>query len=177
MFLVVRTSSEPSSLIASVRSAIQSVDPDQPLFSVRTMETIVSASMAQKRFATFLLGIFAIVAMLLASIGIYGVMSYSVSQRTHEIGIRMALGASAQDVLRLVVGRGMLLAVIGVALGLVAAFWATRAMSSLLFGVTTTDTMTFVLIPIALAAVASVASYLPARRATRVDPMSALRNE
>lgn len=177
MFLVVRTSSEPSSMVASVRGAIQSIDSDQPIFSVKTMEAIVSGSMAQKRFATFLLGIFAVVAMLLASIGIYGVMSYSVSQRTHEIGIRMALGANRSDVLRLVVGRGMLLAVIGVALGLAAAFWATSVMSSLLFGVTATDVTTFVAIPMALAAVASVASYLPARRATRVDPMAALRCE
>ncbi|HEY7544605.1 MAG TPA: FtsX-like permease family protein, partial [Blastocatellia bacterium] len=177
MFMVVRTTPEPSGMVASVRSAIQSVDRDQPVFRVRTMETIVSESMAQKRFATYLLGIFAAVAMLLAVIGIYGVMSYSVSQRTHEIGIRMALGADQGDVMRLVVGRGMFLAIIGVAVGLAGAFAATRLMESLLFGVTATDTITFVVIPFALAAVASVASYLPARRATRVDPMSALRCE
>jgi putative ABC transport system permease protein len=177
MYLVVRTTNEPSSMAAMVRSAIQSVDKDQPVYRVMTMETLLNESVAQRRFSMLLLTLFAVVAVVLAIVGLYGVMSYGVSQRTHEIGIRMALGAQARDVLRMVVGQGLLLALIGVGIGLVAALLLTRVMSSLLFGVSATDPFMFASIPLILAVVALLACYIPARRATKVDPMVALRYE
>jgi putative ABC transport system permease protein len=177
MFLVIRTANEPQSISSMVRSAVQSVDKDQPIYRVRTMENVLAESVAQKRFSMLLLGIFAAVAMLLAAIGLYGVMSYGVSQRTHEIGIRMALGARGLDVLKMVVKQGMLLALIGTGLGLMGAFALTRVMSSMLFGVSATDPVTFIVVPFILAAVALLACFIPARRATRVDPMVALRYE
>jgi putative ABC transport system permease protein len=175
--LVVRTEVEPLGLAASVRSAVWGIDKDQPVSNIRTMDEIVSESVARQRFNTLLLGIFAVVALILASIGIYGVMSYSVTQRTHEIGIRMALGAQALDVLKLTVGQGLKLVLLGLFIGLAAAFGLTRVMSSLLFGVSPTDPITFVVIPLVLFAAAMLASYIPARRAARVDPLIALRNE
>jgi putative ABC transport system permease protein len=153
------------------------VDKDQPVSDIRTMEDILSESMARQRFSMLLLGIFAAVALVLAAVGIYGVMSYSVAQRTREIGLRMALGAQRSDVLKLVVGEGLKLVLIGVVFGLVAAFILTRVMASLLFGVSATDPTTFVAISLVLISVAVLASYIPARRATRVDPMIALRYE
>jgi putative ABC transport system permease protein len=141
------------------------------------MEQVVSNSLHNQRVATGLLALFATLAMLLAAVGIYGMMAYSVSQRTHEIGIRMALGAERRDVLRLVVGHGMVLTLIGMAIGLAGAFGATRVLSSLLFGVRPTDLVTFAGVSTLLAAVALLASYIPARRATKVDPMVALRYE
>lgn len=177
-FLAVRTAQpDPTELTAAAQNAVWSIDKNVPLAGVRTMEDVVAASMLQRKFTMLLLVIFASVAVLLAAIGIYGVMSYSVSQRTHEIGIRMALGAQRADVLRLMVGRGMGLAGAGVLLGVVAALGLTRLIKGLLFGVSTTDPITFALVAAGLAGVALLANYIPARRATKVDPMIALRYE
>ena len=175
--LVVRTKVDPLSLTAAVRNAVWSVDKDQAVSNISTMEEIMSESAAKQRFNMLLLAVFAGIAMLLAAVGIYGLMSYSVTQRTHEIGIRMALGASSRDVLRMVVGQGLKLVAAGMGLGLVAALALTRVMESLLFGVRSTDLATFAVISLVLAAVAIFASYIPARRATKVDPMIALRYE
>jgi putative ABC transport system permease protein len=173
--LVVRTQAEPRSLAAAVRSAVWSIDKDQPVSNVSTMEDVLSDSIARQRFSMLLLGLFAAVALLLAAVGLYGGMSYSVAQRTHEIGIRMALGAQSRDVLKLAVGQGLRLVLIGVVLGLAAAFTLTRVMSSLLFGVSATDPTTFIAISLVLIGVAALASYIPARRAAKVDPLIALR--
>ncbi|HEX5887065.1 MAG TPA: ABC transporter permease [Pyrinomonadaceae bacterium] len=175
--LVVKTDVEPASMAAAVRKAVWEIDKDQPVSNIKTMEEILGASIARQRFSMLLLGVFAGVALLLAAVGIYGVMSYSVAQRTHEIGIRMALGAQTGAVLKLAVGYGLKLVVAGVLIGLVAAFMLTRLMSTLLFGVTPTDPVTFALISLLLVGVAAVASYIPARRATKVDPLIALRYE
>jgi putative ABC transport system permease protein len=177
MALVIRTSSDPLRLTGAVRSEILSVDKSQPVYDVKTMQDVVSDSVSQPRLYTLLLGIFAALALTLAAVGIYGVMNYSVVQRKHEIGIRMALGAQRSDILKMVVGQGMLLALIGVAVGLAAALILTRVMESLLFGVSARDLATFLTIPLVLAAIAFLSSYIPARRATRVDPMIALRYE
>ncbi|HWO01896.1 MAG TPA: ABC transporter permease [Blastocatellia bacterium] len=175
--LVLRTTGEPSEMTSAVRSAMQEIDRDLPLYGIKTVNDVISDSVAPRRLNMLLLGIFAGLAIVLAAVGIYGVISYSVSQRTREIGIRMALGASHSSVLRLVVGEGMILAVIGVATGLVASFFLTRLMSTLLFGVSTTDPVTFVAISLLLTTVSIVASLIPARRAIKVDPMVALRYE
>jgi putative ABC transport system permease protein len=175
--LSIRTATEPMSLAQAVRTAIQSVDKDLPVTGVRTMEQVVAASVTQPRFFAGLITVFAGLALLLAALGIYGVMSYAVTQRTHEMGIRAALGARQRDLLRMVVGQGMLLAAIGLAIGLAGAFGLTRLLTSLLFGVSATDPLTFIAVSLLLAAVAFAASYLPARRAARVDPMVALRYE
>ena len=175
--LVVSTDVEPLSLASAVRRTVWEIDKDQPVSNISTMEDVLSESVARQRFSMLLLGIFAALALVLAAVGIYGVMSYSVAQRTHEIGIRMALGAQKSDVLKLAVGHGLKLVLIGVAIGLVAAFVLTRVMASLLFGVSATDPVTFITISLVLISVALLASYIPARRATRVDPMIALRYE
>jgi len=175
--LVVRTRSDPANAAAIVRRAVAAVDKDLPVAGVKTMEQLMSESIAQPRFYTLLLGIFAAIALLIAGVGIYGVMSYTISTRIHEIGVRMALGAQQSDVLRLVVWQGMRLIVVGVLLGLAAALALTRVMSGLLHGVSATDPVTFVVIPLVLATVALLACYVPARRAMRVDPIIALRYE
>jgi putative ABC transport system permease protein len=174
-YLVVNTEVDPNSLAASIRQAVWEVDKDQPVSSIATMEEVLSDSIARQRFSMLLLAIFAGVALVLAAVGIYGVMSYSVAQRTHEIGIRMALGAQTGTVLKLAVGYGLKLVLAGIVIGLVAAFLLTRVMSTLLFGVTPTDPATFAVISLILIAVALLASYIPARRATKVDPVIALR--
>ena len=178
MDLVVRTQSDnPSSMVASLRSAIKQVDREQYVPTIQMMDELLTESFAVRRFNMLLLGIFAALALILAAVGIYGVMSYSVTRRTHEIGIRIALGAQTRDVVKMVVGQGMTLALIGVGLGLAASFAVTRIMSSLLFGVSPTDAATFGLVSILLAGVALLACLIPAGRATRVDPMVALRYE
>ena len=173
--LVVRTSIEPLSLAASVRDAIWSVDKDQTVADIDTMEHIVAEAVARQRFSMLLLGLFAILALLLASVGIYGVMSYSVAQRTHEIGIRIALGARRGDVLQMTIKQGLKLVGAGMILGLAKAFHLTRVLESLRFGISATDPVTFLSISLVLLAVAILASYVPALRATKVDPIIALR--
>jgi putative ABC transport system permease protein len=174
MTLVVRTSVDPASVTGAIRQAVLEIEKDQPISESKTLEQLFSESVSRQRFAMLLLAVFAGIAMVLAAVGIYGVLSYSVAQRTHEIGIRMALGARVTDVLRLVVGRAVALTLIGVALGLGGSFLITRVMSTLLFGVTATDPFTFIAIPILLTLVSLLASYVPSRRATRVDPTVAL---
>jgi predicted permease len=177
MFLVVRTSSEPTSVAASVRRAAAEVDKSAAVSDVRTMERIVDEAVAQPRFNLFLLGLFSGIALLLSAAGIYGVTAYSVAQRTHEFGIRMALGAQVSDVLRMILKQGMLLISAGIAVGLLASFALTRLLRTLLFGVSVTDPLTFVAITLLLTLVALLACYIPARRATKVDPLVALRYE
>jgi len=174
---VLRADSGPLALASEARRAVQAVDPDLPVFDVAAMDQLVYRSASAPRFNTALLGVFAALALVLAAVGIYGVMSYAVAQRTHEIGVRVALGADASDILRQVVGQGMLPAVIGIATGTAGAWGVTRFLSSLLFGVRPTDPMTFTLVPVILAAVGVLACLLPARRATKVDPVIALRYE
>jgi len=175
--IVARTTGDPASFADALRSEVWAVDKDQSVFNIKTMDATLVEMTAQRRFNTLLLGIFAAVAMILAAVGIYGVMSYSVTQRLHELGIRIALGASARDVLRLVVGQAMRLALIGIGAGLIAAFLFTHLMASLLYGVSATDPATFLLISSLLTGVSLVASFVPARRAMKVDPMVALRYE
>jgi putative ABC transport system permease protein len=175
--IVVRTDSNPLGLVQAARHAVEAVDPDLPVFDVASMDQLVYRSVSAPRFNTLLLGVFAALALILATVGIYGVMSYSVTQHTHEIGVRMALGASESDILRQVIGHGMRRAAAGIALGLAGALVLTRFLSSLLYGTPPADPATFVAVSLLLAAVALVACYLPARRATKVDPMVALRYE
>ena len=177
MNLAVRTSVDPKSTLAAIQSAIREVDKDQPVYQVQTIDELIGQSLGTRRFALTILILFAGLALVLAVSGIYGVISYSVTQRTQEIGIRMALGARAGDVLRMVLGQFMRLTVVGVVLGLIGAYLATRLMTSLLFGVTPTDVTTFVLVSVGLSLVALVACLIPARRATRVNPLVALRYE
>jgi len=177
MTLVLRTSGDPLNMIAAAREAIYSLDPDQPIADLNTMNSWLARSMGRARFITVLLTVFACVALILASVGIYGVMEYVVMQRTQEIGIRIALGAQSKDVLKIIIGEGMRLVMIGIAIGLLAAFALTRWMETLLFGVRPTDPLTFTVIAAVLALVALIACWMPARRAMKVDPLIALRCE
>ena len=176
--LVLRaTAANPTALIESMRAAVREIDPTLPLFQIQTLNTVISESVADRRLNGVLLGTFATIALGLAALGLYGVMAYSVTQRTRELGIRMALGAQRGDVSRLVIGGGMKLAAIGCGVGLVAAFALTRLLKSLLYGVAPTDPLTFGAVVLLLGIGALLANYIPARRAVRVDPMVALRHE
>lgn len=175
--IVVRTQNDPAALAGSVRSAIAEIDPAQPIYDMQTLDQLVSKSLGQRRFTLMLMLLFGVIALVLSAVGIYGVMAFAVTQRTQEIGIRMALGARAIDVLRLIIGSGMSLAAIGVVIGLAGAFAVTRLMASLLFGVSPTDVVTFALVSAGLLIVSLLACYLPARRATKVDPLIALKYE
>jgi len=177
MTLIVRGNAPSEGLINSMRQAVQSIDPDQPIRRAQTLEVAIARTVAPLRFVAALLALFAGLALTLAIIGIYGVMSYAVAQRTQEIGIRMALGAQYHDVLKLVMGHGVILVMFGIGLGLVCGLTLTRVMASLLFEVKPTDLTTFAVVSIIQAIIAMVACYVPARRATKVDPLVALRYE
>jgi putative ABC transport system permease protein len=175
--VVVRSNLSVAAVAEAIRRDAHAIDKDLPVTDIGTIPELVDATLAQPRFQTLLLGLFSAVALTLAAVGIYGVISYSVIQRTHEIGIRMSLGAQPVQVLRLVMGQGIKLALAGIAVGAAAAFSLTRLMMSLLFGVSSADPLTFTGVAILLVAVALAACYVPARRAMRVDPMTALRYE
>jgi ABC-type antimicrobial peptide transport system permease subunit len=175
--LVLRTGPDPMSVVSAVRAQVAGPTEDQPIFGVQTMEQMISVSLAERRFAMLLLVIFASTALVLAAVGIYGVMSYAVSRRTHELGVRMALGASRHEILSLVVREGMALAAAGMTVGLVAALGLTRWMASLLYGVRPADPETLALALLLLGGIALLACYIPAWRATKVDPLVALRYE
>ncbi|MGH9835302.1 MAG: FtsX-like permease family protein, partial [Blastocatellia bacterium] len=177
MTVVVKHRLDPEQMTAAVRQQVLSLDPNQPVYNIRTMDQIHDESVASEKLNLTLLGLFASVALALAIVGIYGVMSYSVTQRTHEIGIRVALGARSGDVLGLVIRQGMKLALVGVAGGVIISLALTRLMETLLFNVKATDPLTFAAIALLLTLVALLACYLPARRAAKVDPMVALRHE
>ena len=177
MYLVIRTTPDPAQMTATITEEIQAYDPEMAVFDVGTMDERLYDSLSRRRFSMILLGAFAVIASTLAAIGIYGVMAYSVNQRTHEIGIRLALGATPARILRLVVRQALILVSVGILIGLGGVFALTRVMSSLLYGVSATDRITFIITPILLGAVALIASFIPARRAARVDPMVALRYE
>ena len=175
--IILRTTLDPKSETSALRGALNDINKNQPLVNVRTMEDSMATSVAQPRFRTWLLGLFAVLALLLSTIGIYGVMSYSVTQRIHEMGIRIALGAQPHQVFQLVTGQGLRLALLGVAIGAVASFALTRVLHSFLFSISALDPVTYISVAAVLVAVGLLASYLPARRATKVDPLIALRYE
>src|SRR5260370_9766596 len=177
MTLVLRTNADPASISASARNEVRKLDADLAVFNVKTMDDLVAGSLAQPRFRTMLLGSFAAVALMLAAIGLYGVIAYSVTQRTNELGVRMALGAQKSDVLKLIVGQGAQLAGIGIGLGLAIALGLMRVMSKLLFGANATDPLTFFVTAAAIFRVALVASTIPALNAIKLDPAGALRCE
>lgn len=176
-YALIHTASDPVALASAVRQAIGGLDPDIPAFEIRTMAGILDGSAASREFTAFLLGLFASLALALAAVGVYGVLSYAVAQRTAEIGIRMALGAAHAQVRRLVLLEGMQPALAGVVLGIIGAAWATQFLRTLVFGVSTNDRVTFAVVPLLLLLVAFLACLIPAWRATRVDPAAALRSE
>jgi putative ABC transport system permease protein len=175
--VLVRTKANPRAVAPTVREVASSIDPTQPLYQFQTLQQALSNSIAPRRFNLFLLGAFAAIALVMALVGIYGVMAYTVTQRAHEIGIRMALGAQRGDVLGMVLSQGLALTLIGVGIGIAAALGLTRLLSSLLYGVRASDPTTFALVALLLIAVALLACYIPARRAAKVDPIVALRHE
>jgi len=177
MSLVLRTGSETSSLIAAVKKEIWRVDPDQPVTDIKTMDELVSTEAAGRRFVLQLIGVFASIALVLAAVGIYGVVSYATRQRTHEIGIRMAIGARGQQILWLIAGQSAQWLLIGITIGVASALALTRLLAAYLYAVRPTDPLTFVVVSLMLLGVALLAVYIPARRATKVDPMVALRYE
>jgi putative ABC transport system permease protein len=177
MTLVVHSSSDAKTLTAAVRAAVQEMDKDQAVYNIATMEQLLADSISLRRLSTLLLMIFAGVALVLAGVGIFGVISYSVTQRTREIGVRLALGANRRDIIGLVLRNGMTMTLAGVGIGLMATFALTRVLESLLFNVSATDPVIFIVIPVALSIVALGACFMPARRAAKVDPMVALRYE
>ena len=177
MTVIIKAVGDPNVLLASAREQVKAVDTDQPIYNIRSMNEIRAESVAPERLNLTLMSIFAGIALVLAIVGIYGVMSYSVTQRTHEIGIRMAIGAQPRDVFSMVMRQGMILALIGVAFGLVGAFGLTRLMATMLFDIKPTDPATFAFIAILLTGVALLACYIPGRRATKVDPVVSLRYE
>jgi putative ABC transport system permease protein len=177
MGIVLRSTVEPEALIASVRNVMKDLYPAQPILGFKTMEQRIYERTAAKRIMTVVMGVFAGIALLLAGLGLYGVMAYAVSQRTHEIGVRIALGAPRSNILRLILGQGLKLTLAGLALGMMGGFALTKFMASLLYGVSATDSLTFILVPLILAGAALLACWLPARRATRVDPLITLRSD
>jgi predicted permease len=177
MGVVLRAAGEPMALTGAARDEVMKIDPALPVSNLKTVERMIHEVTSPKRIMTAMMGVFAGIALLLAGVGLYAVMAYAVSQRTHEIGIRMTMGARARDVMRLVTGQGMKLTIAGLTLGIAGAFALTRVMEPLLYGVTPTDPLTFILISMSLVSVALLACWIPARRATRVDPMIALRCE
>jgi putative ABC transport system permease protein len=177
MTFVVKTTPDAAAMLPAVKSAIREVNPNQTFSKTATLDQLVNDSLRQRRFNLFLLVSFAALALTLAGIGVYGSINYSTRQRTHEIGLRMALGAQTSDVIRLIVGHGLMLSLTGIAIGLVASFWLTRLMKGMLFGISATDPVTFIGISLLLALIGLLASWIPARRATKVDPLVALRYE
>ncbi len=175
--LTIRTQGDPSAITAEVRKILTAMDPDAPLYKVRTMEDYLALDLGRARFQTVLLGLFAAIALLLTAVGLYGVMSFTVVQRTAEIGIRMALGANKRDVLGMILGRSFSMTGVGLLIGILGAFVLTRLLSSLLYEVKPADPLTFVAVVLVLGGVSLIASYIPAWRAARVDPMVALRHE
>jgi putative ABC transport system permease protein len=175
--LVLRTEGEPVTFVPAVRSAIAAVDPDLPLFDLLAFDKVITNSIIGIAYVAVMMAILGLIALVLASVGIYGVMSYSVGERTHEIGVRMAMGATSKDIQRLILGNGMFLTIVGTAIGLPLAMGLAYALSSLLFGVKAADPFAFVGLPLLLAGVATLACYLPAQRAVRLDPLDALRYE
>ncbi|MGH9940255.1 MAG: FtsX-like permease family protein, partial [Blastocatellia bacterium] len=177
MGVALRAVAEPTALTSAARDEVRKLDPALPVSNIKTVERMIHEITSPKRLMTAMMSVFAAIALLLAGVGLYALMAYAVSQRTHEIGVRMALGARARDILRLITGQGLKLTLVGLALGMAGAFALTRVMAPLLYGVTATDPLTFILISLSLAGAALLACWVPARRATKVDPMIALRCE